>query len=140
MCDISDSGVSNPKIMIWISHRASCSQISETNYYFSGKSLQQKWKNIRTSFSRELKRRSGAKSGAAASRKSSYVYFPQLQFLEETVQNNQTQTSIDETEVVSNHEGGDVQIRPPVAKKKKKSDDDSLIEIFKESVSLRENR
>lgn len=56
------------------------------------------------------------------------------------MQNNQTQASIDETEVVSNDEGGDVQIRPPVAKKKKKSDDDSLIEVLKESISLRKNR
>ncbi|KAL4111820.1 hypothetical protein QTP88_015705 [Uroleucon formosanum] len=112
------------------------------NYFVSpaGKSLQQKWKNIRTSFSRKLKRRSGAKSGAAASRKISYIYFPQLQFLKETVQKNQTQASIDETEVVSNDEGGNVQIRSLIAKNKKKSDDDSLIEVLKESISLRENR
>jgi len=56
------------------------------------------------------------------------------------VQNNQTQASIDEMEVVSNDEGGNVQIRSPVAKKKKKSEDDSLIEVLKESISLRENR
>jgi len=56
------------------------------------------------------------------------------------VQNNQTQASIDETEVISNDEGGNVQIRSPVSKKKKKSDDDSLIEVLKESISLRENR
>lgn len=57
------------------------------------------------------------------------------------MQNNQTQASIDETEVVSNDESGDVQICSPVAKKKKKSDDDSsLIEVFKEGISLRENR
>lgn len=56
------------------------------------------------------------------------------------MQHNQTQASIDETEVVSNDEGGDVQIRSPVIKKKKKSDDDSLIEVLKESIALRENR
>lgn len=36
------------------------------------------------------------------------------------MQNNQTQASIDEMEVVSNDEGGNVQIRSPVAKKKRK--------------------
>lgn len=56
------------------------------------------------------------------------------------MQNNQTQASIDETEVISNDEGGNVQIRSPVSKKKKKSDDDSLIEVLKQSISLRENR
>jgi hypothetical protein len=50
------------------------------------------------------------------------------------VQNNQTQASIDETEVISNDEGGNVQIRSPVFKKKKKSDDDSLIEVLKQSI------
>lgn len=73
-------------------------------------------------------------------RKSPYVYFPQLQFLKETVQNNQTEASIDEMEVVSNDGDGDVLIGSPVAKKKKKSNDDSLIEVLKESISLREKR
>lgn len=140
--DISDSaGVFSSTITLYFSHSTSCSRISETNYYFSGKSLQQKWKNVRTSFSRELKRKAGAKSGSAASRKSPYVYFEQLQFLKETVVNSATRAIIDETDTVeSNDKGGNVQIRSPVTKKKKKTDDDSLVEVLTQSTTIREDR
>ncbi|KAF5297990.1 hypothetical protein FQA39_LY11865 [Lamprigera yunnana] len=57
-------------------------------------SLQQKWKDIRTSFTKELKRRAGAESGLAASGKSPYVYVDQLHFLRQTVVNNTTQSSM----------------------------------------------
>lgn len=55
--------------------------------------------------------------------------------------NNPTRASIDETNVVENNdEEGNVQIRSSVIKKKKKTDDDSLIELLKQSISIREER
>lgn len=86
-----------------------------------------------------MRRKAGAKSGSAASRKSPYVYFEQLQFLRETVVNNTTQTNMDERTVAeSNDEGGSVHLRPPVTKKKKKDNDESLVEVLKQSLAMRE--
>ncbi|XP_050663753.1 uncharacterized protein LOC126964596 [Leptidea sinapis] len=62
-----------------------------------GLSLQMKWKNIRDTFTRELRRLKGAKSGSAAKRKSAYIYFDQLQFLMPTLEINETSASLSET-------------------------------------------
>lgn len=109
-------------------------------YFFLGKSLQQKWKNIKTSFYRELKLSAGAKSGSAALHKSPYIYFEQLQFLSKTMVNNATQTSTNEIDVKNNNENDNVQIRSPVTKKKKKNDNKSLIEVLNQSISTEEDR
>ncbi|XP_060809066.1 uncharacterized protein LOC132903823 [Amyelois transitella] len=45
--------------------------------------LQKKWRHIRDSFSRELKKQRESKSGSAAKRHRQYVYFDRLQFLSE---------------------------------------------------------
>ncbi|GBP04104.1 hypothetical protein EVAR_96996_1 [Eumeta japonica] len=96
-----------------------------THFNHSGKSLQNKWKKIRTSYSREVKRRAGIKSGSAAS----YVYFEQLHFLRPTVVINETQNSMDETRTAeTNANSGSTQGERPVCKKKKTSDDDNLVQ------------
>lgn len=108
---------------------------------FSGKSLQSKWKNIRTSYSREVKRRAGIKSGSAASRKSPYVYFEQLHFLRPTVVINETQNSMEETRTAeTNTNSGSTQGERSVSKKKKTSDDDNLVQVLRESIVMREER
>ncbi|XP_047103517.1 uncharacterized protein LOC124722389 [Schistocerca piceifrons] len=104
-----------------------------------GKSLQQKCNNIRTSFSRELKRRAGAKSGSAALRKSPYVYFEHLQFLKETVVDNRTQDSLDETDVAESNYGG-CGVHSLLPKKKQKNNDERLIAVLQQSIELREER
>lgn len=45
--------------------------------------LQKKWRHIRDSFARELKKQRESKSGSAAKRHRKYVYFDRLQFLSE---------------------------------------------------------
>ncbi|GBP26207.1 hypothetical protein EVAR_74970_1 [Eumeta japonica] len=107
-----------------------CSEsLSENEKKEFGKSLQSKWKNIRTSYSREVKRRAGIKSGSAASRKSPYVYFEQLHFLRPTVVINETQNSMDETRTAeTNANSGSTQGERPVSKKKKTSDDHNLVQ------------
>ncbi|KAF5275626.1 hypothetical protein FQA39_LY06738 [Lamprigera yunnana] len=109
--------------------------------HHEGKSLQQKWKNIRTSFTREVKRRAGAKNGSVALHKSPYVYFDQLQFLRQTVVNNTTQSSMDETRNgETNDESGNIQIRSLVSKKKNKTEEESVVEILKDNIAVREER
>ncbi|XP_047003180.1 uncharacterized protein LOC124621788 [Schistocerca americana] len=104
-----------------------------------GKPLQQKWKTIRTSFSRELKRRAGAESGSAALHKSPNVYFGQLQFLKETVVDNITQGSLDETDVAENNYGScGIQSPSLLPRKKQKSNDVRLIDVLQQSIALEE--
>lgn len=55
---------------------------SNSTFLFSAISLQKKWKGLRTCYGREVKRKKITKSGSEADRKSEYVYFKQLQFLQ----------------------------------------------------------
>lgn len=109
--------------------------------------MQQKWKNIRTSFRRELKRLAGAKSGAAASRKSPYTYFLQLQFLKDSCELNKTQGNMDEpaddNESEDNSARRRVRSRSPITKKKIQTEEEergNLVNILKQSVTMREER
>ncbi|KAL1488181.1 hypothetical protein ABEB36_015139 [Hypothenemus hampei] len=101
------------------------------------KSLQQRWKNIRTCFTRELKRRAGAKSGSTASRKSPYIYFDQLQFLRKTVENTQTQISLNKSYIAeTDDECCNIPTLREERERKQESDSDrlfmlSLLEDFK---------
>lgn len=48
--------------------------------------LQKRWKSIRSCYAREVKRQKNFKSGSGATnRKSEYIYFKQLQFLQKVV-------------------------------------------------------
>ncbi|VVC36904.1 BESS motif,MADF domain [Cinara cedri] len=113
--------------------------LSENEKNIFGKSLQRKWKKIRRRFSKELKCLAGAKSGFAASRKSSYIFFQQLQFLRKTAVSNRTQASINEAGVLGGNEDLHLQIRSLVVQKKKKKDNENLVEVPKESIPARED-
>ncbi|XP_072945497.1 uncharacterized protein [Epargyreus clarus] len=69
-------------------------EMSEDERSDISKLLQQKWKNIRTSFTREIRRRAG-KAGSAANRKTPYVHFDSLKFLMPTVDPNRVQENGD---------------------------------------------
>ncbi|XP_050677748.1 uncharacterized protein LOC126974334 [Leptidea sinapis] len=91
-----------------------------------GLSLQKKWKNIRDTFMRELKRRKGAKSGSAAKRKSAYIYFDQLQFLMPTLEINETSASLSETTPEENdNQTNELTDTPENTRKKTKKNTDS---------------
>ncbi|KAG8315094.1 hypothetical protein J6590_077773 [Homalodisca vitripennis] len=62
---------------------------------FSGANLQKKWRHLKDSFCREKRRISEAKSGAAADRKTPYVYYNILSFLNKGTPPVMTQSSID---------------------------------------------
>lgn len=70
--------------------------VFKTNF-ITGLTLQKRWKNIRTSFARELKRQKNYGSGA--NRKSEYVYYKQLRFLS-NVMNIAEKEADDEPEYV----------------------------------------
>ncbi|XP_046684656.1 uncharacterized protein LOC124370416 [Homalodisca vitripennis] len=61
-------------------------------------SLQKRWKNLRDSFARELRKKKTTKSGSAAVKSTPYIYFQRLMFLENTMRNKETQSSIEEDE------------------------------------------
>ncbi|OWR49530.1 hypothetical protein KGM_211329 [Danaus plexippus plexippus] len=71
--------------------------ISASDRHLLRLTLQKRWKNIRTSFARELKRQKNYGSGA--NRKSEYVYYKQLRFLS-NVMNIAEKEADDEPEYV----------------------------------------
>ncbi|KAJ8893550.1 hypothetical protein PR048_006148 [Dryococelus australis] len=55
-------------------------------YFVSGSTLQKRWKNLRGSFTRDLRRQKKTKSGSETGlRKSEYIFFNKLQFLRKVV-------------------------------------------------------
>lgn len=62
-----------------------------------GEVLLKKWKNIRDRYVRDCSLRKG-KSGDGAKRKTPYVYAQQLKFLDDTIENRKTTSSLDTTE------------------------------------------
>ncbi|XP_077297462.1 uncharacterized protein LOC143919142 isoform X2 [Arctopsyche grandis] len=110
---------------------------------YAGEFLKLKWKNIRTCFSREMRRRAGSKRGAAATRKSPYVFFNQLQFLAETVINNRRQVILANSEAEENENDDPVEeLSPPPQKRMKKIPKDKthneLKRVLKKSVNIKE--
>ncbi|KOB75154.1 Uncharacterized protein OBRU01_08173 [Operophtera brumata] len=77
-------------------------ELSDEEKKNSGHSLQRKWKNIRSCFSREVRRLKNTKSGSAASHKTPYIYYNQLLFLKNTVGNLNTESNIAEQEHLTN--------------------------------------
>lgn len=113
-----------------------------TFFLFPGKSLQKKWKNIRDSFLRELRRVKGAKSGAAAKRKSPYVY-QNLMFLKDTVEPNTTESNVNDTENIVLPTPESVSQGQPRSKKKKEDNNlekEDLVSVLKESINSRTQR
>lgn len=57
---------------------------------FLGKEIQNKWRNLRTCFRRELNKQKNGASGQAASKRRKYIYFDQLLFLLPTMEDRPT--------------------------------------------------
>ena len=56
----------------------------------AGKEIQQRWRNLRTCFRRELNKQKQGKSGQAATKRRRYVYFEDLLFLLPTMEDRET--------------------------------------------------
>lgn len=61
-------------------------------FSFTGKELQNRWRNLRTCFKRELSKQKHGKSGQAATKRRKYVFFDQLLFLLPTLEDRPTVT------------------------------------------------
>ncbi|XP_076243295.1 uncharacterized protein LOC143184729 [Calliopsis andreniformis] len=61
-----------------------------------GLNLQKRWKNLRSCFTRELRRLKSAKSDSAASRKRPYIFYNQLSFLKNVTIDTNTESSMSE--------------------------------------------
>nr|CAD7441566.1 unnamed protein product [Timema bartmani] len=60
----------------------------------TGREIQQRWRNLRTCFKRELNEQKKGKSGQAATKRRKYVYFDQLLFLLPTIEDRETVSNI----------------------------------------------
>lgn len=67
-------------------------------YFFTGAEVQQKWLNLRTCFSRELKAQE-TKSGQAAKKRRKYRYFERLLFLKSSLAQRPTDGNVGSTAV-----------------------------------------
>lgn len=97
--------------------------------------LQKRWKSIRSCYAREVKRQKNLKSGSGATnRKSEYIYFKQLQFLQKVV-------AIREEGVEEeNSESTEVGERPKqkvTNKRKLTVDDDPFVQALNNSIEQR---
>ncbi|XP_021185494.3 uncharacterized protein LOC110372834 [Helicoverpa armigera] len=103
-------------------------------------SLQKRWKSIRGCFTRELNRQKSLKSGSGSGpRKSEYIYFKQLQFLQNVVALREPEAIYPDVEI------GDPDLQqdktsPKRMKKKEKSapEDDNFFEVLNKSIKSRE--
>lgn len=110
--------------------------------------LQKKWRNIKDSYNRERRRLNGAKSGSAAQRKSPYVYYNILSFLNCNTPPTNTHTSISSpdaegTEIPQDIESPRGPYETRVLAKKRKPQDEvgrQLINVLKESAEARQKR
>lgn len=57
---------------------------------FTGKELQNRWRNLKTCFKREISKQKYGKSGQAATKRRKYVYFDRLLFLLPTIDDRPT--------------------------------------------------
>lgn len=129
-----------------------------SNLFVAGSTLQKKWKNIRDSFAKELRKQKTLKSGSGAQKSNPYIYFQRLLFLEPTVSNKTNTTSSmdsqleDEIEAIAEDEDllsapsepirGAVERMVTGSNKKLKMNpvDKHYIDILTKSVALREQR
>jgi len=132
----------------------------------AGRMLQKKWKNLRDCFSRDRRsRKSSNKSGSAAtsSKKTSYVYYDQLAFLEKVKGSKSTTSNFSSKDSSTDSSSGAIENVPQdehdgssseqrdencgKAKKKKlnkvhsdSQEDAAIIEVLKHSIKNREER
>lgn len=113
----------------------------------SGNTLQKKWKGLRDTFVREMKKTKNAPSGSGAS-KIQYIYFQRLMFLERSVRNKKTESNIQDTSEnsktgneESTADAADEDImRPPnqnIKRKKMTAADAEFLNIIKNNISSR---
>ncbi|KAG8299794.1 hypothetical protein J6590_092312 [Homalodisca vitripennis] len=116
-----------------------------------GASLRKRWKNLRDSFARELRKKKTTKSGSAAVKSTPYIYFQRLMFLENTMRNKETQSSIEEDETTvlqdvderSDNEDLTMPQRPlssGIKRPKMNPVDKHFSDILTKSISLRESQ
>jgi len=92
-----------------------------------GRDVQQRWKNIRACFSRELRSQKNTKSGQAAQKRRKYIYFDKLLFLLPSMEMRPTSGNaapiVGEGDGVSSDEAEERQevLAPPRRKPKKKN-------------------
>ncbi|XP_071043110.1 uncharacterized protein [Parasteatoda tepidariorum] len=122
--------------------------------FFSGNTLQKKWKHVRDNYSRELKKQETLKSGSGASKSNPYIYFQRLQFLQPIVTNKAVTDSLensneldDETELLHSQPRSDEPQTRAVDKNVNSNKrfkinpvDKQFIDILNKSVALREQR
>ncbi|CAH1986863.1 unnamed protein product [Acanthoscelides obtectus] len=101
--------------------------------------LQKRWKSIRSCYAREVKRQKNLKSGSGATnRKSEYIYFKQLQFLQKVVAIREKEDDEEE-----NSESTEVRERPKekaTIKRKRQlaEDDDPFVRALNNSIEQRQ--
>lgn len=118
---------------------------------FSAREIQQRWANLRTCFSREMREQKKGTSGQAAQKRRKYVYFDQLLFLLPTVEERETESNLEPPESCLDQEDSLVPSEPPAVeetprpppssgrpKKKTISYEQSLLDILKEKSDKRE--
>lgn len=119
--------------------------------YFSGHELQKRWKNLRGCYIREVKRQKEIKSGSGAgSRKSEYVYYKQLRFLQKVVAIRDADVKEESTDNSRNEEAQTQDTENNVEKRSRKrkrfqtkqqsiqNETDPLVEVLNKSTEKRE--
>lgn len=105
--------------------------------------LQKKWKNIRDCFFREIRRLKNVRSGGAAPKRNTYIYFDQLQFLKVVTECGPTACNTERATQPKAAEISETQspqaYRPP--QKKKRTDDVvgmEMMNVLKADINSRE--
>lgn len=109
--------------------------------------MQKRWKSIRGCYTREINRQKSIRSGSGCvSRKSEYIYFKQLQFLQKVVAIREPEPAAatkDSADVSSPNPEDDLQKDYQVDRRKKQktkqnTEDDKFIEAINKSIESRE--
>lgn len=102
---------------------------------FTGKEIQNRWRNLRTCFRRELKKQKHGKSGQAATKRRKYVFFDQLLFLLPTLEDRPTVSECSPTNTNDENSGSEDDSEV-VQEKNTYYVDDGPTNIFKAQKSL----
>lgn len=97
--------------------------------------LQKRWKSIRSCYAREVKRQKNVKSGSGATnRKSEYIYFKQLQFLQRVVAIREESVEEENSEST---EVGELPKQNVTKKRKVTVVDDPFVQALNNSIAQR---
>lgn len=123
-------------------------------FFVAGRVLLRKWKSLRDCFSRECQRLAKMKSGSAASRKTQYVFYNQLSFLQKVIKSKDTSSNleeaaaaeipIDDEEATTSSPGSSTEHRHKRKKVEKvekvSSDVQQLVNVLQAGIQSREER